>query len=189
MIRSAVAEGSSSGNPWRIRRIPSLGPSLPRLTAAATCTFTQQPFLNHAPITQPTLTHHPSCRIQERFRHNRPTSAIPQIRQHRAAWPWLVHQLPRPSRYFLHHPRREGDFQAPGNGASRFSSIVVPIPSPARRRGRGRFRRDSDLQQVLPERDGDGLGPVRSAYFGEGGANVLFLDGEADSEHLGNLLV
>ena len=37
-------------------------------------------------------------------------------RQHRAAWPWLVHQLPWPSRYFLHHPRREGDRQAAGNG-------------------------------------------------------------------------
>ena len=34
-IREAVAEGSSSGNPRRMRRIPSLGPSLPRLTAAA----------------------------------------------------------------------------------------------------------------------------------------------------------
>ena len=76
VIRSAVAEGSSSGSPRRIRRIPSLGPSLPRLNAAATCTFTQQPFLNHAPITQPTTTHHPSCRIQERFRHNHPTSTI-----------------------------------------------------------------------------------------------------------------
>ena len=51
---------------------------------------------------------HPSCRIQERFRHNHPTSAILQFRQHRAAWPWLVHQLPRPLRHFLHHPRREG---------------------------------------------------------------------------------
>ena len=30
---------------------------------------------------------------------------------------WLVRQLPRPSRNFLHHPRREGDFQVPGNGA------------------------------------------------------------------------
>ena len=38
-------------------------------------------------------------------------------RQHRAARPWLVHQLPRPSRYFLHHPRREGDRQAAGNAA------------------------------------------------------------------------
>ena len=33
MIRSAVAEGSSSGNPRRIRRIPSLRSSLPRLTS------------------------------------------------------------------------------------------------------------------------------------------------------------
>ena len=37
-------------------------------------------------------------------------------RQYRAAWPWLVHQLPRPSRHFLHHPRREGNRQAAGNG-------------------------------------------------------------------------
>ena len=28
-----------------------------------------------------------------------------------------VHQLPRPSRRFLHHPRREGDCEAVGNGA------------------------------------------------------------------------
>ena len=48
----------------------------PASLSAATCTFTQQPFLNHAPITQPTLTHHPSCRIQERFRLNHPTSTI-----------------------------------------------------------------------------------------------------------------
>jgi len=60
---------------------------------------------------------HPSCRIQERFRLNHPTSAILQLRQRRAAWTWLVHQLPRPSRHFLHHPRREGDRQAAGNAS------------------------------------------------------------------------
>ena len=38
-------------------------------------------------------------------------------RQHRAAWPWLVHQLPRPLRHFLHHPRREGNRQAADNAA------------------------------------------------------------------------
>ena len=38
-------------------------------------------------------------------------------RQYRAAWPWLVHQLPRSPRHFLHHPRREGNRQAAGNGA------------------------------------------------------------------------
>ena len=38
-------------------------------------------------------------------------------RQHRATWPWLVHQLPRPPRHFLHHPQREGDLQSAGNGA------------------------------------------------------------------------
>ena len=35
----------------------------------------------------------------------------------RAAWPWIVHQLPRPTRRFLHHPRREGDRQAAGSVA------------------------------------------------------------------------
>jgi len=38
-------------------------------------------------------------------------------RQCRAAWPWLVHQLPRPSRHFLHHPRREGNCEVAGNAA------------------------------------------------------------------------
>ena len=38
-------------------------------------------------------------------------------RQHRAAWPWLVRQLPRPSRHFLRHPRREGDREAAGSAA------------------------------------------------------------------------
>ena len=71
---------------------------------------------SNQPQPQPRL-NHPSCRIKERFRNNHPTSAILQIRQHRAAWPWLVHQLPRPSRRFLHHPRREGDRQAAGNAA------------------------------------------------------------------------
>ena len=59
-MQTAVAEGSSSGSPRRIRRIPSLRSSLPRLTAAATRrnpAFTQQPFLNHAPATaKPTPT-------------------------------------------------------------------------------------------------------------------------------------
>ena len=55
---------------------PRFGLRSPASLSAATCTFTQQPFLNHAPITHPTLTHHPSCRIQERFRHNHPTSTI-----------------------------------------------------------------------------------------------------------------
>ena len=31
--------------------------------------------------------------------------------------------------------------------------------------GRGRFRRDSDLQQVLPERDGDGLGAAGDVHL------------------------
>ena len=71
----------------------------------------------HATASQPQpRLNHPSCRIQERFRLNHPTSVILQLRQRRAAWPWLVHQLPRPSRHFLHHPRREGDRQAAGNG-------------------------------------------------------------------------
>ena len=78
-----------------------------------------QPSLNrHATASQPRTNHnHPSCRIQERFRLNHPTSVSLRIQQHRAAWPWLVHQLPWPSRRFLHHPRREGDRQAVGNGA------------------------------------------------------------------------
>ena len=41
---------------------------------------------------------------------------ISHYRQRRAARARLVHQLPRPSRHFLHHPRREGDRQAAGNG-------------------------------------------------------------------------
>ena len=87
-----------------------------------------QPLLNHDPTApqpfpiQPTTTlqpqhNHPSCRIKERFRHNHPTFAILQFRQRRAARPWLVHQLPRPSRHVLHHPRREGNRQAAGNAA------------------------------------------------------------------------
>ena len=55
-----------------------------------------------------------------RFRLNHPTSVILQLRQRRAAWPWLVHQLPRPSRHFLHHPRREGYRQAAGDGGWSF---------------------------------------------------------------------
>ena len=35
--------------------------------------------------------------------------------QYRAARARLVHQLPWPSRHFLHHPRREGNRQAAGN--------------------------------------------------------------------------
>ena len=98
---------------------PRLGLRSPASLSAATCTFTQQPFLNHAPtITQPQpRLNHPSCRIQERFRLNHPTSTILQIRQHRATRPWLVHQLPRPPRHFLHHPRREGDREVAGNAA------------------------------------------------------------------------
>ena len=91
-------------------------------------TTTPQSFPNHIPAARsrqkddPALgkhprLNHPSCRIQERFRHNHSIFVTPQTRQHRAAWPWLVHQLPRPSRHFLLHPRREGDRQAAGNGA------------------------------------------------------------------------
>ena len=57
----------------------------PASLSAATCTFTQQPFLNHAPITHPTLTHHPSCRIQERFQHNHPTFVILQLQPQNSA--------------------------------------------------------------------------------------------------------
>ena len=89
-------------------------------------TTTPQLFPNHIPTARSRQTddpalgkhprlNHPSCRIQERFRHNHSPSVILQIRQRRAAWPWLVHQLPRPSRHFLHHPRPEGDCEAAGN--------------------------------------------------------------------------
>ena len=53
-IRSAVAEGSSSGNPRRIRRIPSLGPSLPRLTSRRN---TQESRLHSTTIPQPRSSH------------------------------------------------------------------------------------------------------------------------------------
>ena len=75
----------------------------------------RQPFTNHPPTTRQPRHNHPSCRIHERFQHNHPTFAILQIRQRRAAWPWLVHQLLRSPRRFLHHPRREGYRQAAGN--------------------------------------------------------------------------
>ena len=55
-IRSAVAEGSSSGNPRRIRRIPSLGPSLPRLTSRRN---TQEARLHPKTTTQPSFVSNP----------------------------------------------------------------------------------------------------------------------------------
>ena len=65
-IRSAVAEGSSSGNPRRIRRIPSLGPSLPRLTSRRNMhlhsTTIPQPRANHnstPTTTQPSFVSNP----------------------------------------------------------------------------------------------------------------------------------
>ena len=59
---------------------------------------------------QPPLNHEPTIlRVESK---NDSDSTIPHPRslnrQHRAARPWLVHQLPRPSCHFLHHPRREG---------------------------------------------------------------------------------
>ena len=55
-IRSAVAEGSSSGSPRRIRRIPSLGPSLPRLTSRRN---TQESRLHSTTIPQPSFVSNP----------------------------------------------------------------------------------------------------------------------------------
>ena len=57
---------------------------------------------------QPPLNHDSTIlRVESK---NDSDSTIPHPRslnrQHRAAWPWLVHQLPRPPRRFLHHPRR-----------------------------------------------------------------------------------
>ena len=53
----------------------------------------------------------------QRLLEDRLPRPISHYRQRRAARARLVHQLPRPSRNFLHHPRREGDRQAAGNGA------------------------------------------------------------------------
>ena len=66
-MQTAVAEGSSSGNPRRIRRIPSLGPSLPRLTSRRN---TQESRLHQttipptisSPIRQPRPNHNPTKR-------------------------------------------------------------------------------------------------------------------------------
>ena len=81
------------GAPGEYAASPRLGIRSPASLPAATRrnpAFTQQPshkpFLqpsnNHTPtITQPRL-NHPSCRIQERFRLNHPTSTILQIRQY-----------------------------------------------------------------------------------------------------------
>ena len=70
---------------------------------------------------QPPLNHEPTIlRVESK---NDFDTTIPHPRslnrQHRATWPWLVHQLPWPPRRFLHHPRREGDRQAAGNGNER----------------------------------------------------------------------
>ena len=88
-IRSAVAEGSSSGNPRRIRRIPSLGPSLPRLTSrrntqesrlhSTTITptissTTTQPLPNHLPTTPLSLLARDSSHLP---RQGRTSSSLP----------------------------------------------------------------------------------------------------------------
>ena len=106
-------QSSSVLQPPRNREPITTTPHLPyNHIPAARSRQTDDPALGKHP-----RLNHPSCRIQERFRRNHPTFAILQIRQHRAARPWLVHQLPRPSRHFLHHPRREGNRQAAGNAA------------------------------------------------------------------------
>ena len=51
-----------------------------------------------------------------------------RIRQRCAARPRLVHQLPRLSRHFLHHPRCGGDRQAAGNAAMSVARRIETQP-------------------------------------------------------------
>ena len=75
---------------------------------------------------------------------------VPRHRQHRAARARLVHQLPRPSRYFLHHPRREGDRQVAGNGV--MTAAGEPW-YPPRKRG-SRFVASQAERERVPSQSG-----------------------------------
>ena len=105
---------------------PRLGLRSPASLSAATCTFTQQPFLNHAPATakptptttQPSFVSNPRT---TRFRLNHPTSMISQLQpilinnststtprpRHNRPYPVLIKPFISPS-YLNHQTKRRG---------------------------------------------------------------------------------